>query len=404
MLVFHRWLLPALALILLFLYCCEATKGEEKFDENEKDAYYKWFEMTRTSFDKDQLASRYRKLARQYHPDKNKEPGVEKIFYKISKAFDVLNDDGKRKRYDIGGVKAVDDSRGGAGGGDAQFAHDIFKKMFEGFFEMDDIFGGGREGGGRRRQRGPSSQTELEVTLEDLYKGKTIELSYTRTKICSHCHGNGADDPTKVQQCGKCRGTGIHIAIKQLGMGFIQHYQVKCDKCEGRGNIFTKKCHVCAGNGLVRGQEKLEVVILPGMRDREILRFEGLADEHPDLDSGDMNVILMTKEHSKYQRDGPHLYINLHLTLREALLGFNKEILQLDGKPFELIRKEVTQNDFVEQIMGRGMPRRDYPERRGDLFVRYHVVLPNMLSKEQFNMLDKILPRNTAKRTYNDEL
>jgi len=187
-------------------------------------------------------------------------------------------------------------------------------------------------------------------------------------------------------------------------MGFIQQVQVKCDKCEGKGNLFTKKCHVCAGHGLTREQENLEITILPGMRDEEALRFEGLADEHPDRDSGDMIVILKVKEHSMYQRDGSHLYINLHLTLRESLLGFKKEVLQLDGKPFELIRKEVTQSNFVERITGRGMPRREYPERRGDLFVTYHVVLPSMLSKEQFNVLDKILPRDKVKRTYDDEL
>ncbi|PJF19762.1 hypothetical protein PSACC_00370 [Paramicrosporidium saccamoebae] len=345
-----------------------------------------WFSLTRKGFNKDELARQYRKLARQYHPDKNKNEGAEETFYKLSRAFDVLNDDQKRARYDRGGAKAVDDS---AGGHDHARYDDIFRKMFEDMFDMDDIFGG--RGGGRGRGRGPSSQTELAVILEDLFTGRSMFVEYTRVKLCSGCHGTGAHDPKEVKKCSKCKGMGSYIAVQQVAPGFIQQMQMRCDHCEGRGSTFGKACGECGGQRVGREQEKIEVVIPPGVKDGEQFRFSEMADENPDRETGDLIVVIRTEEHPMYQRDGIHLYTTVNLTLREALLGFKKDIVQLDGTTIELVRKDTTQSDFVERLVGQGMPRKD-SNKRGDLFVKYRVILPSKISRDQSVLLDKVFP------------
>jgi DnaJ-related protein SCJ1 len=375
--------------LFLFLVLALVQAVAPEFDENVKDAYYKWFGLTRQTFNKEELARQYRKLARQYHPDKNKTEGAEETFYKISQAFDVLNDDQKRPRYDRGGAKAVDDSTGGHN--HARY-DDIFRKMFDDMFDMGDIFGGGGGGGGRRgKNRGPSSQTELAVTLEDLFTGRTMFVEYTRVKLCTKCQGTGAHDPKEVKECTKCKGMGSYIAVQQVAPGFIQQMQMRCDKCEGRGSIFGKACRECSGQRVGREQEKIEVVIPPGASDGEQFRFSEMADESPDRETGDLIVVIRTEEHSVYQRDGIHLYITVDLTLREALLGFKKDIAHLDGTTFEIAHKEPTQGDFVERLVGQGMPRKD-STKRGDLFVKYRVILPSKISRDQSVLLDKVFP------------
>lgn len=366
-----------------------------KFNEKEKDAYYTWFGMTRSTFKKETLASKYRELARTYHPDKNKAEGAKEIFIKITKAFDTLNDDKKRSQYDVLGYKATEEG-GGASAADAEaFAQDIFKKMFEGFFDMDDFFAdfmGGSAGRGRRA-RGPTSQTELVVNLEDLYLGKKMQLEYSRTKVCTHCQGTGADDPDAILPCDKCGGRGSYVVVQQLGMGFVQQMQVACNVCGGRGKIFREKCKKCGGERTKRAHEHLEVEIPAGASDGDAFRFPGKADEHPDRETGDMIVILRCAEHSRYQRDGSNLYTTVHLTLRQALLGFEKSLLQLDGGRLQLARTEITQPGFVERIADAGMPVAGGTDK-GDLFVEYRVVLPARLSSEQRLKLEKVLPKH----------
>lgn len=377
-----------------------APPPKEEFNENEKDAYYKWFGLTRGAFNKEELASKYRKVARQYHPDKNKAEGAEEIFYKISKAFDVLNDDEKRARYNRGGAKAVDDSAGG-GHDHARYANDIFRKMFEDMFDMDDIFGGG--GGGRGRGRGPSSQTELAVTLEDLFTGRTMFVEYSRVKLCKKCDGTGAHDPKEVKRCNKCKGMGSYVAIQQIAPGFIQQMQMRCDQCDGRGSTFGKACSTCRGQRVGREQEKIEVIVPPGAKDGEAFKFKGMADEDPNREAGDLIAIIRTREHPAFQRDGIHLYMNVELTIREALLGFKKEIEQLDGTTFEITRKEPTQNDFVERISGYGMPRRE-AKKRGDLFIKYRVILPSKITRDQSLLIEKAFPKSSSSGIGHEEL
>lgn len=385
--------------------------GSKEFDENERDAYYKWFGLTRKTFDGQELQRSYRRLARQYHPDKNDSPGAQEIFQKIAKAYDTLNDDNKRALYNHGGVKAVDGAAGGSGGqADYDFAAKVFESVFGNFFSGGGGAGGGGSGGddgifgdffghggGRRRQpgRGPNSQTELAVSLETLFKGGSAFLEYNRIKVCGKCEGTGAADIKAVRPCHKCRGQGIRVIMEQLGPMFIQQRQVPCEECHGRGKIFDKPCKECDGQRLHRHQERLKIDIEPGTRDGEVLTFRGMSDEHPERQTGDLLVILRTKEHSFYQRDGINLYAQVPISLKQALLGFTISIPRLDGSTFTLKRSGITQTDHVETVKGMGMPVKG-SKKRGDLFVKLKVILPTNLSAKQIASIDGFLPGSTT--------
>lgn len=376
-------MLPSVWLLVLYFVLGQTA---EQFNEKEKDAYYKWFGLNRRDFKKDELATQYRQLARKYHPDKNKEAGAEEKFYKISKAFDVLNDDNKRARYDRFGVEGVEE---GGAAEHAGFAHDIFNSMFSDMFNVHDMFGGGGGGGGGRK--GPASKTELRVSLETLFMGGNIKIEYNRIKSCDKCSGTGAHDPKDVKTCPKCRGQGAYIAVHQIAPGFVQQVQRECESCGGRGRTFSKTCGKCAGKRVHRADETVVVEIPAGASDQGMFRFDGMADENPDRAAGDLIVALQREEHPLYARDGIHLYCDLVITLKQALLGFKLTIPQLDGKPLEVSRTEITQNDLVVRIKGAGMPVVG-GKGRGDLFVKFKVLLPLKLGQEQRKALERLLP------------
>ena len=393
-------------LVLLVICTIGLVLGSEKYDEKEPGAYYKWFGLDPRRFDEQELQKAYRKLARQYHPDKNKDPGAKEIFQKVAKAFDVLNDKQKRELYNRGGAEAVDGAAGGSGAyADHDFASKIFESVFGNFFgggggrgedDEDGFFGDFFGHGGRRRSggpaKGPNGQTELVVSLETLFKGGNVFLEYHRIKVCGGCGGSGAADPKSVRACQKCKGQGMYITVEQLGPMFIQQRQVQCEACRGRGRLFDRPCGKCDGQRALRQPERLKLEIEPGMRGGEVLAFEEMADEHPDRKAGDLLVILREQEHAFYRRDGIHLYAQVPINLGQALLGFELRIPQLDGTPLAVKRRGITQNDHVERIAGRGMPIRGSAERRGDLFVAFKVVLPTKLSAEQTKVIQGLFP------------
>lgn len=407
----HSWWI--LVVIVFVSLAINVWAREEKFDnEDEEDAYYKWFGMTREEFSKDlanskeRLSKKYRKMALLYHPDKNKTDDPETAkqkFFRIGRAFETLNDDKKREQYNFGGAKAV---RDGPGGGAYSDPFDIYKSMFEDIFEGFGFGGAGGGGGGGgfgrgRTGRGSNSQTELSVALEDLYMGRTMHVEYSRITVCKKCHGTGAADEKSVKICGKCKGQGSYIAVHQIAPGFIQQMQMECDACNGRGKSIGKACPSCKGQRVHREQERVEIVIPPGTSDKHAFRFEGMADEHPDRRTGDLIVIVRTREHALFQRDGINLYVDVHLSLKQALNGFSITLPHLDGSPLTIVRKAVTQPEFSERIHGKGMPR--LKGGFGDLFVKYHVILPINLSRTHKDTLEKILPGPETTPLYSKE-
>lgn len=370
-----------LAHVLLVVLLVVAFGEEMSFDESKKDAYYEWFGMTRRDFDAEHLRRAYLKLTKKYHPDKNDSPDADETFYKISHAFDVLNDDQKRAQYDMGGASAVKD---GASGSNTQSRHNFAQDIFERFFNAQQ----------NQRHRGPDTNFVMEAPLENFFSGRQIEFTLNRRTICRHCSGSGADDAKgSMETCSACRGAGAQVVHRQLMPGIVQQMQIQCPQCNGEGKIVKKACRKCHGERMVSDSETLELQLQPGDADGRVFVFEGKSEERVGLETGDLHVIVKCKDSARFRRDGDHLYTFVDLTLAQALLGFNLTIDDPVGAKIEISRSDVTQNAFVDVIDGMGMPvANTNGRRRGDLYVEYRVALPTNPSDE----LKRVLLQESA--------
>lgn len=385
------------------------TKAIDEFQEDAQDAYYTWFGMTRANFDKERLASAYKSKARQYHPDKNKSEDAQEKFYKIARAFDVLNDDQKRARYNRFGIAGVDESSGGGASSFSHhdFAQDIFERMFNGGF-------GGGFRAENQKKRGPDMRVAMEVELKDIYTGTTLKMDYKRNVICKHCSGSGAEDgPKSVKKCNTCNGSGIETIIQQVAPGFIQSMQTTCRACSGVGQKIAKACKKCSGTRTSPSNESIKVEVPAGCPDGHMLVFPGMSEERPGAETGSLGVQIISKPDSVYRRDGSNLYTRVELTLSQALLGFSFPIKELDGKNLVLDRREsVTQSGFVQTLTNKGLPIYEQNSkkssskeiRRGNLYIEYHVIMPPTISPGLRECISKLDRSGTAKIGHEDEL
>lgn len=333
----------------------------------------------------------YRKMAMKYHPDKNpNNPEAEAKFKDIGEAYEILSDEEKRKRYDKFGKDAF--REGGGGGRDPS---DIFEAMFGGS-PFGSFFGGGG-------QRGPKKTEDivhqLEVSLEDLYNGKTSKLAVTRNQLCATCKGSGAKSGVVGGKCKKCDGRGVRVIIKQMGP-MIQQMQTVCDACGGRGETIREedKCKTCKGKKVTKEKKILQVYVDKGMKNGQKITFSGEADEAPDCEPGDIIIVLAEKKHDLFKRSGNDLYMEMELSLVEALCGFSLTIQHLDNRTL-LVRSgegDVIQHGEIRSIAGEGMPTYKHPFDKGSLHIQYMVKLPapRSLTPKQIKDLESILPRS----------
>ncbi|GMK53526.1 hypothetical protein CspeluHIS016_0101120 [Cutaneotrichosporon spelunceum] len=294
--------------------------------------YYSILGLKKDASDAD-VKRAYRKLSKKYHPDVNPDESAHEKFIEVSKAYEVLSETETRQIYDRGGEAALKrhEEHKAAGQNDpfAQF------------------FGGGRN----EPPRGPSVQFNLEVSLADMYSGRTIEFDMTRRFICSDCSGSGANSPADVRRCGTCNGQGVVVQKHQVFPGMFTNVQMTCPHCGGKGEQITKHCGGCGGARTVERQHTLAVHVPAGAPEGYEERFQGEADESPDFEPGD--VI--------------------------ALLGFERNLTSLDGRTIPVGRAGTTQPGEVEVIEGEGMPSyHDIPQ--GDMYIEYSVVLPTAVS------------------------
>lgn len=318
-----------------------------------------------------EIKKAYRKLSVQYHPDKP--TGNKEKYQKINKAYEVLSDEEQRRKYDMGGEEALKNPGGG------------------GFNPFEEFFGHGFGGGfhhQHQQQRMPDVEIPLTVTLEDLYKGKTMEVLHKKRQLCHHCQGTGADDPDDTHVCPDCNGNGVKMERRKIGPGFVQQFQTTCNKCHGTGKIYGKKCHVCHGRKVEQGKTTISVVINKGMRDGDQIRFEGFGDEKPDFQTGDVIFTIRTIPHANFTRKWDDLRTTLHITLKESLLGFEKYITHLDGHKVKVAKKGITPYGSVITIKEEGMPVK-HRESRGKLLVDIVVDYPSELTKEQQDVIGK---------------
>jgi len=350
----------------------------------EKRDYYEVLGVQRNS-SKDQIKDAYRKLAMQFHPDRNKSAGAEERFKEISEAYAVLSDDQKRQQYDTLGHSGFDQR---------YTSEDIFRGAdFDSIFRdtgFGDIFrtffGGGF--GGERSNVGQDLAYDLEITLEDAAKGAEKEIEIPRTEKCDVCGGSGAAPGTSAKICPRCGGSGQVQNMRKSG--FAMYVQVTaCPTCKGKGKLIETPCSICRGSGRVRKRRKISVKVPMGIDEGYQLRLRGEGEmASNDGEPGDLYVIVHVKQHQQFIREGDDLWHVAIITYPQAALGAEITVPTLEG-PTTVKIHPGTQVGEVITLRGKGMPRfRAYG--RGDILVRIGMSVPEKLTFQQRTLLEQL--------------
>jgi DnaJ family protein A protein 2 len=324
-------------------------------------------------------------------------------FKGVSEAYEILYDEDKRHLYDTHGMAAFDKSQpGGPGGmGPEVDLDDLLAQMF-GMGGMGGMPGGPGGRGPKRPRKGRDEEQTYNVSLEDLYKGKTVKFASTKNVICSHCKGSGGRDGAHPKDCASCSGKGVKIGLRQVGPGMVTQEQIVCDTCSGSGKVFKEKerCKKCKGKRTTSDRKVLEIYIPRGAQEGERIVLEGEADQVPDQIPGDIVFTLEEQEHEVFQRRGHDLLAELKITLAESLCGFSRVVLKhLDGRGIQVThpRGKVLKPGQVLKVEGEGMPMKR-SDGKGDLFLVVTVDFPEdgWLDDEKSETLLKVLPKSPA--------
>lgn len=351
-----------------------------------KRDYYEILGVQRNAGEQE-IKSAYRKLALQYHPDKNPGDAVaEEKFKEAAEAYSVLSDSDARARYDRFGHAGVG-SGAGAGAWGAGGPSINIEDLFSDLFGFGDVFGGrgGRGSGGRTAaQRGSDLRYDLEITLEEAATGVSRKLTIPRLETCEVCKGNGAETGTQPETCSTCQGSG-QVVHRQ---GFFSVART-CGNCRGRGQIIRNPCKNCRGAGRVEKEKSLEVKIPAGVETGSRLRVqnEGEAGTNGGT-AGDLYVVIHVAEHEHFERQGENLYSSEPISFAQAALGAEITVKTLDGEE-KLKIPAGTQTGTVFRIKNHGMPILG-GRGRGDLFVAMQLVTPKTLTKEQRKLLEQL--------------
>ena len=365
----------------------------------EKRDYYEVLGVSKNATDAE-IKSAYKKMAIKYHPDRN--PGdkeAEEKFKEAAEAYDVLRDPQKRQKYDQFGFAGLG-GQGGFGGGASMNMDDIFSMFgdifggrggFGGFegFEGFSGFGGFGGGGGRKTYKGADLRLKVRLTLEEVATGVTKKFKVRKHVTCTACNGSGSADGKK-ETCSQCKGTGsVYKTINSM-FGRMQT-QTVCPTCNGTGSIIKNKCTKCNGEGVVNGEEIIEVAIPAGVDDGMVVTASGKG--HAGKQNGvpgDIQVFIEVEPHKELHRNGQNLEYNLLLDVPTAVLGGSAEIPTLDGR-VKIKIEAGTQPGKVMRLRGKGLPAvSGYGYGYGDLIVNIGVYVPRNLSKEEKEMFEKM--------------
>lgn len=349
--------------------------------------YYEILSVEKTA-DGEEIKRSYRRLAMKYHPDRN--PGdaeAEAKFKEAAAAYEVLSDEQKRKIYDQYGHEGL---RGAGAAG-----HDFNRMNVEDIFSMfGDLFSGmGVNMGGGRGRAGPARgydlEYEVEISLEEVFKGCERDIEFNRADLCEGCRGSGAKAGSKPVKCSTCGGQG---KVQQTGMGGLFRMVTTCPHCQGRGSIIKDKCETCRGKGRVPKQRKLSIKLPAGISDGQAVRVQGEGEPPPPEVSptgegarGDLHVVVRVAEHELYQREGDHLVMKMPISFTQVALGAEIQTPTIDGNATLEIPRGTPHGTLLK-LAGKGLPNLR-SGRRGDMGVVVLIEVPKKLSAKQEELL-----------------
>ncbi|MAM42046.1 MAG: molecular chaperone DnaJ [Thaumarchaeota archaeon] len=363
--------------------------------------YYDILGVSKGATDQD-IKKAYRKLAMKYHPDRNKSPNAEEKFKELSTAYGVLSNSEKRKIYDQYGQQGID----------GQFSsEDIFRTT-----NFDEIFSGfGGRGGGfgsifdslfgsstpRDPSRGQDLQYNAEITLEQAYRGETLNITIPRHIKCEYCTGSGAEKGSSPITCSNCSGRGQVQVTRSAGFARFVTMQ-HCSKCRGRGKIIEKPCAKCKSAGVMEKKQTIPVKIPPGVDDGSRIRLRGYGDvtsgmSHP----GDLYIVTHIKPSKLFIRNNEHLIYETEIDFPTAVLGGEIIVPTLD-KQCKLKIPSGTQNQTIIKVKGKGFPRIN-GYGTGDLLVKVNVLIPKKINSKQRKLIEELhfeLNDNKSKRKF----
>ncbi|PVG04354.1 hypothetical protein CPB86DRAFT_747812 [Serendipita vermifera] len=331
-------------------------------------------------------------------------PDAHAKFQEIAAAYEVLVDEQAREMYDQYGLEGLS----GGSGGHPFSPEDLFEQLFSG-----GSFG---FNAGRRRRRGEDSKIPYDVTLEELYAGKTVKMQIEKTVVCSTCSGSGGKSGTKPKQCVRCDGEGVIMSTRAVGGATVGFARIACPECKGSGKTIREKdrCKKCKGEKVTKEKKRLEIQIEPGMPDQHHIVLQGEGDQEPEMTPGDVVLVLNCKDHESFERAGSDLLAHVRITLSEALLGFSRVVLtHLDGRGIHFDSRKSAGSEGLKKIYksgdtvvirGEGMPiwKKDSKAKsamggkveRGDLFILFEVEMPDeaWLENVDIQALRALLP------------
>ena len=370
----------------------------------EKRDYYEVLGVSKSATP-EELKKAYRKLALQYHPDRN--PGnkeAEEKFKEAAEAYEVLSNPEKRQRYDQFGFAGM----GGAGGysGQGMSMDDIFSQFGDLFadFGLGSIFGGGFGGGSRSggtvRERGGNIRVKVKMNLQEIEKGAKKKIKVSKYVTCDHCHGSGSEDGS-TDTCPTCKGRGQVVRTVNSIFGQMQTAST-CPNCGGTGKVIKNKCTHCHGDGIVKGEEVIDIDIPAGVGEgmQLTLRGKGGAGPHNGI-NGDLYVLIEEEAHPELERDGSNLIYNLFISVPQAIIGTEAEVPTVSGK----VRVKIapgTQSGKILRLRGKGLPVVN-GYGNGDLLVYVNVWIPKKVTKDEEKMLQGLANSESFKPAPNED-
>lgn len=343
---------------------------------SEKD-FYKTLGVEKTATE-DELKKAYRKMAMEFHPDRNQDnPQAEEKFKEINEAYDTLKDPQKRSAYDRFGAAGMNGMGGAGGAGFGSAFSDIFEDMF------GEMMGGGRRSTGPLR--GSDMQFSLDISLEDAFKGKDAKLKIPTVATCGDCKGTGSADGGKPEKCGDCGGAG-RVRVQQ---GFFT-IERTCQTCNGAGTIIKSPCKTCSGAGRVRGDKTVQISIPAGIAEGQRIRLGGEGEAGVrGGPAGDLFVLINIKPHKFFRREGSNLYCRVPVPMTTAALGGNLDVPTIEGQKSSIKIPSGTQTGQQLRLKSKGMNIMR-SEQRGDMFVEIFVETPVNLDKKQTDLMKQL--------------